>query len=75
MSVVQFDPPYRGQHVITHFPRMILAVDMTQHAALVMTEDGVLEVTALGDIQTDFRWNKNQQTWVSILEPDLDEGG
>ncbi len=70
MTVVQFDPPYRGQDKESHFPRMILAVDMSQGAALVMDEDGVLSIRALDAIQTDFRWNPNQKTWVSILEPD-----
>ncbi len=74
MSVVQFDPPYRGQDAESHFPRMILAVDMATRTVLVMDEDGFLHAVPIAQVQTDFRWNPNQKTWVSIDDPDPEEG-
>ena len=72
-GVVRFDPPFKGQDTDSHFHVAVWAVDMAHPIApmaLVMDEDGFLEVKPLNRVQTDWRWDAQKNTFVSIDDPE-----
>lgn len=70
--MIQFDPPYKGQHSISHFPMMVHGVaSVMSHLEVVCIDmDGVLCSFPLGDVQVDWRFDPAKRTWVSIDDPE-----
>lgn len=67
--MIAFDPPYKGTDKHTNFPIIVNAVNMDTGMALVIKDDGDMEVIALDRINVDWRWDPKKRGFFSIDDP------
>ena len=70
--MIHFEPPYKGQHKLTHFPVLIHGLDVIQGELMLicLDEDGDFQMFHAINVRTDWRYDPRIGTWKSIDDPE-----